>query len=1586
MPRKSDKRRIELLGSAGTAMALFIAGSTFGAQIAVAGTTNSGTALATADQTAVSQSTNSAAVSASIDNTLGGLQTDATSGGQTTNSVTGNDVIATATGNAFHNQIDLSLIEESGAAALGLATNQTGATISSEVTNNDVIVDLINFSNGTAVNDGNTISATTTANKGSTLLAGPLANGSSSVVLGLAENIRTTADGTLSSTAGGITASTHQTSINPTNSATAGGNMIATYIKSLADNTVTASPSVSSNAITASVNGNASQSTINIASDNTPDYTGSAVVANAQQSAGTGTSYAINSGSMIFAEVYSSNLPVSMLTGTLSLQNNTISSAASNNAAPGNGIGQAGNEILLEDGMSFTGNGNASSSGVHIVKTGAGHSSSVDSDLIIQNVQTAIGAAPLDGLTTSASTQDAAVYGSVEYLDNGAISVTGNAITATAQSNTARSMISNGEGGASFNGAAAVSNLQDNTIVAITSQAEGTITGEVYDSFMTSSVEVESNVVQASSYGNQLSQSIDLNATDLAIGTGNASVTTAMGAQVIAPATVANVQSNIATTVTAEQSSFIGTGWISQSDSSMIGSKLSASGNTQEAVAVGNSVGNALSLEGTIVGTGAAIANFQLSDPTSPVIARSLDASANADAYGDISNSEILLNANLQRAIAYGASSSNALSVKGTALTVDTVGDTGTAISTSLDSVAQSLDIDTNSAYALVNYQGQAGDVTATAQTTVAFENNVTGSLEESSTQTTNRNTYVAAAYGTDARNIASIDANAIDTQSNGHTSVATVVNAQLAAADILARAAGDTVVLSSLNGDAINSAISTSENSIQALAVANRASANHIAVHATNIDTAVNTLTVRGNASFDEATLTGTVGAAFAAQNAQFSSGSVTASLLTDEMNPKSARILTSIGDDVSGSSVISDDNLIAAAATGNRAATSILLDANQLNTSTVVQSAQMNTADLTALIGVAGTLGTPGDPGTSATPVTASGGSAQGTMSLSNDSLTVSGGSVTVNFADHNFSSEEAEFLNGLAGISGATENGSSVTFAVGTIDMSVFNNFSFSSGEDGSASGDETFTVNGFTIPGTPPTLPTFAIPNQGGVMIAIGGDIISSAVSVAGNHTSGSVIGNSASNLISATATEISNGSGLTISEAALLSTDGDLALSNLQRDTGDTESSTVYGTFAIDAIDGVIDSSSLSVSNNSQRSDAGSNVAANVIDASATNISAGTALASSQVSSAAVTAQSDLNMFAPGASTQSTIKITDNTNTARAVVNEASNVVQVTATNVTPVTPTNLADVTALAAVNADHAMLNVQWADGEASSVAASRSYNGDSESLETSGLLSGSIDFRGNATTAQSVANLASNEMTVSASANHEASAAINNAQQSSANVSADATSTVQVLLAGNEADAPLGHAANDSSIRVGNNTATAVARGNSASNVLNMDAGATYGTSGAGAPGTVDFGSNGSVTAFTATGGVLNQQSNTGTVSANSTGVVYQVALNGLDPSATVMGSSLSVSGNAVNAEAYGNTASNRIVMTALNSGAPSAAIGNYQSNTAAVTATVTNAGYGITAGSGVIGSSTFSTTGNRVAATAVGNNAVSVIAAGN
>jgi hypothetical protein len=135
-------------------------------------------------------------------------------------------------------------------------------------------------------------------------------------------------------------------------------------------------------------------------------------------------------------------------------------------------------------------------------------------------------------------------------------------------------------------------------------------------------------------------------------------------------------------------------------------------------------------------------------------------------------------------------------------------------------------------------------------------------------------------------------------------------------------------------------------------------------------------------------------------------------------------------------------------------------------------------------------------------------------------------------------------------------------------------------------------------------------------------------------------------------------------------------------------------------------------------------------------------------------------------------------------------------------------------------------------------------------------------------------------------------------------------------------------------------------------------------------------------------ATAGVLNDQANFGVVSASAgsalpAGSVYQIALNGAGATPAISNGSVSVGGNQVAAEAYGNNATNRVNLTALNTSVPTAAVGNYQLNAGSVTATATSVSFGLT-GVGAASGSMLRTAGNQVTATAVGNAAVSVVTA--
>jgi hypothetical protein len=117
-----------------------------------------------------------------------------------------------------------------------------------------------------------------------------------------------------------------------------------------------------------------------------------------------------------------------------------------------------------------------------------------------------------------------------------------------------------------------------------------------------------------------------------------------------------------------------------------------------------------------------------------------------------------------------------------------------------------------------------------------------------------------------------------------------------------------------------------------------------------------------------------------------------------------------------------------------------------------------------------------------------------------------------------------------------------------------------------------------------------------------------------------------------------------------------------------------------------------------------------------------------------------------------------------------------------------------------------------------------------------------------------------------------------------------------------------------------------------------------------------------------------LLNTQTNYGIVTATASDA--RAPLNG--PGSADQ-SSTSITGNSMTASAYGNTASNSVSLSAMNQ-APGAAIANAQSNYANVSALVT--GPGFAGAPGPTSASTFSISGNQLAAIAVGNQVSSAI----
>jgi hypothetical protein len=408
----------------------------------------------------------------------------------------------------------------------------------------------------------------------------------------------------------------------------------------------------------------------------------------------------------------------------------------------------------------------------------------------------------------------------------------------------------------------------------------------------------------------------------------------------------------------------------------------------------------------------------------------------------------------------------------------------------------------------------------------------------------------------------------------------------------------------------------------------------------------------------------------------------------------------------------------------------------------------------------------------------------------------------------------------------------------------------------------------------------------------------------------------------------------------------------------------------------------ITASTLTVDGNSQTSRAVANTADNSVELDVGNTAAGTALVSNQYGGAIVLATSDLEVFAPVASSGSQVSMSGNANLALAVMNNVTNTLPVDANSANPTTSTidAIVDVDTDAVAYGDHVLVNRQQADDSVSASAATMVYNQETIDSDTSGIVGSSVTISGNSTMAEASANRAVNVANVSAGSSLGAAAGVTNSQVSNTEVTSSATTAAGLTLAG-EFDGPA--ALNGSSITVGGNTTTALARGNAATNALNYAAGANYGT------GTGDA-ARSSLAASEVDGfavaqaAVLNAQVNTGPVSASSVDATYGVALNGGSGFPLATNGTVRVAGNSVSAAAYGNTANNSLTLASLNTGQPTAAIGNYQANSGPVTASVTSVTYGVGTGFGSTTGSALSVTGNQITASAVGNSAVNTIGA--
>jgi len=1598
--------------SIGTAVAMALIAAASGAQAAETSVDAAYNGTATGTPSVNAGTTNSANVNA----TITGATVGTTSTGTPSNpnpvaiGTSGNLIGATATGNTFGNGIQAAPgLPVNNAATLGVATN-TGV-IDSGVTGSKLASESSTLQAGSVVNADNTISATTTLNSGSSVISGaaavaaPAQPGTSVLTY--------PAGAQLFDAKGNIVVTSLQSATGQGSSAAVLGNMVDLMLTANAGNTLTTAASLERNSISAVLKANSASSTAEIQSGGAPTFAGSAVVANLQAN-GNGIlgvmHSATNTGSVIMGIV--SGAPAggsNVLQGSLSVQGNAISSAATGNEALGATAGVAGNRILIDD-VSVAGTGTAATAANNSVHNGVGVTSNVNSDLAIVNSQGNLGVA------TVAQTSGAQILAGVQSSKNSQVTLDDNSITAAATGNTASSAIASGKNAASFTGTVAVSNQQANSAAPQTAFLFPSViaaqTGESPGTGQTtgSTVSVSDNTSAATAQGNQITQSLAIQAGTVALGATNAVLTGGTNSD-------GRVSASGAATLTNLQGNYNGSGPAALNFGSQIvltangggapvaNSTLVLDGNRQEAVALGSGATNTLTLTGNSVGTGAGIASVQMNDASSAVGAGLANPEARIAVNGNLAGGSASLTDNLQRAIAYGNSATNTLGVSAGNLaaapglgitpasnvTIDVL--SGLPFSNSAGALPT-----VSAAYGILNDQSVQANVNAAAVGPNTFAATFNGNVSAASVANSG-NAFVAATYGNDAASGVTLNLNNL---SGANASVANVTNTQAVAGTgtvIDATAAGGIVARTTVTGTLTDGSVASSGNTAEALAYGSRATGNTVKVTGNNIDTS--------GLSLSGATLTGNalaVNAAFSVQNAQSGQGTVSA------QRSGGPEVNVAVGGAVSNSKIAATGNATLAGATSNSAANGVAIDAVGVSTTTAVQNLQLTSAAVSSLTGQEGPLLTNkdgvqvvlGGASIQGSQLTVDGNSAGGsaTGNAAANSIDVKGNTIAVGnglplagaaniaaglagaVADHALSSiqlvtsptisSKVAAAFGVDTVPGAAISGSTLSVSNNTQSAKAVGN-----------TGSNAIALTATDVSARAALLSaqgsTAAVESRSFMQAFAPASVSGSSVKLSNNANTALGVINDVSNKVS-----VSGGTSGSLPAPALIAQGtlpgntiaaGDQVLVNRQSagaSVTSTADTAIYNEDRLVPGNSGLTNSSFAASGNTTYSEASANRATNAASlAGGASQSAKTAVLNAQDSSAAVTANANnatqLTLTGSSALASSSATLDGNSTIAAATGSAATNSIDVKSGAIAggaaaPATATG--GPASAVAVAADHALANVQVGTG-AVSATATGSIGIDSAPL--SAVSASTLGVTNNSQSAKAVANTALNSVTLAGS-NVGARTALQSSQSGTAPVTA--SSTLEVF-------APAG--STGSTVRLSGNSNTALGVMNDAANMLSVSA---VNTLPAGATGSATLSETGSPDNVTATGDhvLSNRQTAASTVSSTAATSIHND--DNAAPTTGLINGALTISGNSTFAEATANRATNTATVASSATQGASAGILNVQGSTAGVTATSSTVANATLAGAVPLNGSTVSLDGNTTAALARGNAATNVL----
>jgi hypothetical protein len=1267
-------------------------------------------------------------------------------------------------------------------------------------------------------------------------------------------------------------------------------------------------------------------------------YTAAIGVIQDTTSSGSATATSANNAGQVVVEGTSPGTDEVTFTGTILADNNDISATANGNV----GV----TKIAVSGGVSLT--GTASGAVVVIDESLAALSPDSDTaaDLLISSAQ------KIEGTVTATSTNDdmtvilQSVSGATATLSNSDVS-------AAANGNDYTTTLSITDGSTNSIGASAALTALQNTGAAVSATTEDSditlntgadSTGAMTGNTGTATLAVKTNTQTATAYGNDSAQALSIVANALAGDVSSASlsdsVSGSVGVQLSAAAdlVVASVQTQSAAVSATNSGNTIAAN-VDDEDLSVADTTVSVTSNTQSAFGMGADATNTLTIASNGASATGAVAAVQSNDGSVSATTDTSNVYLNVGRDGapvDVAASTLELSSNTQSATAVGAQAVNTLTLSSGSNNLSVAANSG-SVGILADAVetADAAQPTVSSAYALSNDQSSAGgSVSATvtgSDIDLVVLGNIAGTTVSGATTMTainDSNTQSATAYGLTAGNAISLSFNNLEgtatTTADGAV-LAGVANQQTqSGAGITATNTSEDsfAVLTDIDGSVTGSSLSTSSNTVSASAFGNRTTANSVTIAANNMTLASGQV---ATPSIDETT--GDIVATadvVAASSQEFENSSVSA---TQVSGGTSNWIYTDVSGPVGTSSVVSNSNTLSVAATANSAsnATSIgTVTTSALETSSAVANYQDVTGGtVTAALGSAGTAATPGYSSSNGATNNDFG---AGDVTEDGADLYTAVGNQTLTF--ESATSEEIALLEGTFGAGNVSTSGTTTTVQWNNAQQVDLGNYQLA------ITSSEFNNILRFNQAASP------YVPNSAGVIVeTAGASITDSTITVMSNSLTGAVTGNTATNNVTATATTLTSNNTVdaTVNESGNTVV-ADHALSSVQEvDDTTTLTSNVFGAFgSLQAVDQAVSGSTIDVSSNTQSSTGTANSVTNTVSltgSSGTN--ANSALFSEQTSNGDVTTGSDMEVFANVGMNASTLSLNSNVNESVATSNSATNTTRLTSANAATVLQSPTDGTISGSGVSADQVLVSDQTAAGESGAVAtaATTVFNNDLTDETGLAVTNSTVSMNGNKTTAQAISNSATNSVTLDVD-NLDATGALANYQTSTQPTFASTTTSVRLSQQNSGAVSLL----SGSTASADGNSAMARATGNSSTNTVtlagtNVDAG-TVNTN-------VNLTTSGTLFADAAFL-LLNDTSNAGAVTANSTSNVYQIDL--LSSGGTVLDSTASLSSNSVQAQATGNSASNIMnigqdgTMTSISS---NAGVVNSQSNTASIEA---------------------------------------------